>query len=365
MKTKFAAIAVLLIVLVTLITHNQNNKIAYNLTKALIPVKNAYQNTLVSIKEISETYINQKNSIKELKNKNQELQQQLLEQKSYIEQSKTLRAIFPSLRTLSLKSGVDLVQTISYVRFNNFSQIILTKPKNISNDRIYGLIQNNVVGGVARVENDQLHGYLTSDDKCRYSVYVGTQMAPGVAIGGGDRLTTIQFIPKWFDIKPGDKVFTSGLDGIFYANIPVGVVSKVELQGSYKVAYVNTYNDIYHPKLFFMITNARPTMFNPDKINYGKMQMQPPAQATPKMAAELNATTSTQAPSSLSSTPLVEVDQTQEDAINPEPKDLGIIPQTRKPDSSAKSPQNSRQESAPKTDTPVVEEKPKSNLDAF
>lgn len=363
----------LLIVLAALITHS-NNKIAIKITDVLIPIKHTYQNILVSIENINEDYINQKNHIEKLKEKNKELQLKLLEQKSYIEQTKILRGVFPSLKNLSVKNGVDLVQTISYVKFNNFSQIILTKPKNVSSDRIYGLIQNNVVGGVARFENDQLYGYLTSDDKCRYSVYVGTQMAPGVAIGGGEKLTTVQFIPKWFNIKQGDKVFTSGLDGIFYANIPVGIVSKVEQQGSYKVAYINTYNDLYHPKLFFMITNAKPTMFNPDKINYASIPMQTPAQMTPKATGDLNATLP-KTPSSLSSTPLVEVDQTQEDTINPELKDAQmptpiessrpIKQRPRKQNSPVSSEQNTPQEPASQQQTTPPEEKLKSNLDAF
>ncbi len=364
MKTRIVTIIVLLIILAALVTHNKNNKIASSLMDASIPIKHSYQNILHSAEEARENYINQKNHIKELKDKNQELQQKLLEQKNYIEQAKNLRAVFPSLKKMHIKDGVDLVQTISYVKFNNFSQIILTKPKNISNDRIYGLIQDNVVGGVARIENNQLHGYLTSDDKCRYSVYVGSQMAPGIAIGGGNRLTTIQFIPKWFNIKQGDKVFTSGLDGIFYANIPVGIVSKVELQGSYKVAYVNTYNDVYHPKLFFMITHAKPTMFNADKINYAQIPMQTPAQTTPQPAQDFNLSLP-MTPSTLSSTPLIEMDQTREDTINPEPRDAQADPARSKMRKQAPSQQNTQQAPTPSTQEPTTNEKSKSTLDAF
>ncbi len=365
MKTRIITIIVLLIILAALITHSKNNKIASNLMDALIPIKHSYQNILDSIEEAREIYIDQKDHIEELKDKNQELQKKLLEQKNYIEQAKTLRAVFPSLKKLPKREGVDLVQTISYVKFNNFSQVVLTKPKNISNDRIYGLIQDNVVGGVARIENNQLRGYLTSDEKCRYSVYVGKLMAPGVAIGGGNRLTTIQFIPKWFDIKEDDKVFTSGLDGIFFANIPVGVVRKVELQGSYKVAYVNTYNDVYHPKTFFMITHAKPTMFNANKINYAQIPMETPAQTTPQPMGDFNATLPTVTPSTLSSTPLVEMDQTREDTINPEPRDTQIDParsKTRKQNSSL---QNMQQGSTSNTQKPAAEENQQSTLDAF
>lgn len=70
-------------------------------------------------------------------------------------------------------------------------------------------------------------------------------------------------------------------------------------------------------------------------------------------------------PSTLSSTPLVEMDQTREDTINPEPRDTqidSVRSKTRKQDSSR---QNIQQESTPNTQTPAVEEQQKSTLDAF
>ncbi|HIP28996.1 MAG TPA: rod shape-determining protein MreC, partial [Sulfurovum sp.] len=111
--------------------------------------------------------------------------------------------------------------------------------------------------GIAELHNNQLYGYLTSDEKCRFSVFIGEEHAPGIAIGASTNKMFIKFIPKWYKIKEGDKVRTSGLDDIFFANIPVGVVTKVELQSSYKVAYIQTYSDIYHPKTFFLVNDAK------------------------------------------------------------------------------------------------------------
>ena len=70
----------------------------------------------------------------------------------------------------------------------------------------------------------------------------------------------IKFIPKWHKVKAGDKVVTSGLDNIFFANIPVGIVTKVEVQSAYTVAYIKTFSDILHPKTFFVINNAKATL---------------------------------------------------------------------------------------------------------
>ena len=70
----------------------------------------------------------------------------------------------------------------------------------------------------------------------------------------------IKYIPKWANIKEGDLVETSGLDNIFFANIPVGKVISVKVENSYKTAYISTTSDTLHPKFFFLITDARPRL---------------------------------------------------------------------------------------------------------
>ena len=50
------------------------------------------------------------------------------------------------------------------------------------------------------------------------------------------------------------------MDGIFFADIPVGIVTNVEVQSSYTVAHIKTYSDIFHPKTFFLINDAKATL---------------------------------------------------------------------------------------------------------
>ena len=137
---------------------------------------------------------------------------------------------------------------------------MLTKPKGVVKGKLYGLIQDSVVAGTARVHNNQLYGYLTSDKECRFSVFIGETKAPGIALGLKENEMIIKFIPKWHKIKEGDTVVTSGLDDIFFADIPVGLVTKVEVQSSYTVAHIKTYSDIFHPKTFFLINDAKATL---------------------------------------------------------------------------------------------------------
>ena len=219
------------------------------------PIKQEYKSISRDIESKSNSYIFQKDSIERLESENRVLTKRLLEQENYINSMKSIYDSLPNLTKVPIGS-ISLAQSISYVKLNTFSQIILTKPKGIKEDKIYGLLQNNVVAGTARVQNGQLYGYLTSDESCRFSVFIGDDQVPGIAIGTFKNNMSVKFIPKWNTINKGDHVFTSGLDGIFYSNIPVGIVDSVEKLGSYTVAHIKTYSDIYNPDLFFLIDNA-------------------------------------------------------------------------------------------------------------
>jgi len=255
MKTRLATIAILLLILTVLLTRN-DERISDALLSIVNPIKQNYKNLMQGIKDKTHSYIFQKESIEKLGSENRVLRKRLLEQIHYIQQVKNIYTVLPKLSKLPIHN-ISISETISYVKLNSFSQIILTKPKELKVDKLYGLIQGKVVAGIAELHNNQLYGYLTSDEKCRFSVFIGKEHAPGIAIGVSTNKMFIKFIPKWYKIKEGDKVITSGLDDIFFANIPVGVVTKVELQSSYKVAYIQTYSDIYHPKTFFLVNDAK------------------------------------------------------------------------------------------------------------
>ena len=255
MKTRLVIIAILLLMLTVLLSRNDEH-ISDTLLGIINPLKQGYKNFTQSIEDKSHSYIFQKESIEKLSLENRILRKRLLQQIHYIEEVKNIYEVLPDLSHLPIQN-ISIIQTISYVKLNSFSQIILTKPKGLEENKLYGLIQNQVVGGIARVKNNQLYGYLTSDEKCRFSVFIGETKAPGIALGIEKNTMLVKFIPKWHKVKVGDIVVTSGLDAIFFADIPVGLVTKVEIQSSYTVAHIKTYSDIFHPKTFFLINDAR------------------------------------------------------------------------------------------------------------
>lgn len=260
MKTRILVIILLLLFLAIVLTH-KDGKIVDILLSVINPVKQTYTNVTREVGDKSQSYVYQKENIQKLSKENKFLRKRLLEQKHYIQQVSDLYKRIPSLERIPRRS-VEIVQTISYVKLNSFSQVILTKPQdlNSSKDRLYGLIQGSVVAGVAKVHNNNLYGALVSSERCRFSVFVGEKRAAGIAMGINAKQMYVKFIPKWSEIKPGDEVFTSGLDTIFFANIPVGVVERVKVESSYKVAYIKAYADVLHPDYFYLIRDPSVTL---------------------------------------------------------------------------------------------------------
>ena len=347
MKTRIIIIIILLAVLAGLLTKN-DKRIMDVLLGTINPIKQKYKNFTQNIEDKSQSYIFQEESIEKLSRENRILRKRLLEQTHYIKQVKDIYDILPQLKRLPAHN-ISITETISYVKLNSFTQIILTRPKEIHEGKLYGLIQGTVAAGVAVVKNNQLYGYLTSDNKCRFSVFIGRNSAPGIAIGLSKNEMIVKFIPKWHKIQEGDKVVTSGLDNIFFANVPVGIVSKVETQSAYKVAYIKTYSDVFHPKTFFLINDPKAALAR----NFDRFLTQIPKEKECIQPADLNLTDvngtliatdrNRTSDSILSegnlSVPVISsiparIDQTQEEVIEPE---VPLEPHTEpKPESEKK-----------------------------
>lgn len=329
MKTKFVIIVLLLLIATLLFTRN-DERITDTLLNVINPIKQSYQKFTQDIKDKSQSYLFQQESIERLNRENQILRKRLYEQTHYIRQIKDIYDTLPQLHRLPAHT-ISITETISYVKLNSFSQIILTKPKNLKENKLYGLIQKNVVAGTAQVKNNQLYGYLTSDKKCRFSVFVGEAKAPGIAEGVEQNKMMIKYIPKWHDINPGDKVMTSGLDAIFFEGIPVGIVTGTEVHSSYKIAYIKTYSDIFHPRTFFLINDAKVTLaegFDSNKTQLKSNYFTVPATIindAPKYLSDMNET----GEPVISNIPK-RIDQTQEETIEPETPSEVKKPENRK-----------------------------------
>ncbi len=306
MKSRIVFVLLLLTALFVLVARS-NHVVQDYILDIVSPLKQYYKNITRSVRDRGESYIFQKENIQKLTKENKKLRKYLLDQTHYLQQVSSLYKKIPSLEKLPHRS-IELVNTISYIRLNSFNEVMLTRPKKakLTEGRVYGLLQNDVVGGTAVLRGDHLYGYLASNSRCRFGVFIGKNRSPGIAEGIDKDTMAIKFIPKWSKIEVGDKVETSGLDGIFFANVPVGVVKEVKIENSYKTAYVKIYSDTLHPDYFFMITDPSPYLISAYDKNSTNFDSNATAILTGKELQEKK----------ISSIP--ETVQTKESTVNPE-----------------------------------------------
>jgi len=225
----------------------------------LNPIKVSY----LKFQNLGSSYLSQQENIIKLQKENNRLKKLLIEQSNYIDQLSKVYKIVPSLVKKPYKS-IYLVNTISYVKLNKLNEIMLTSPKDfkLQDDKLYGLIQNDVVAGIAVAKDNKLYGYLLSNNKSTFSVLIGKDSINGLAQGDGVNSLIIKYIPRWSSVKIGDKVRTSGLDNIFFPNIPVGVITDVVTLDRYKQAKVKIYAKLAKPGVFFLISDPTPYITN-------------------------------------------------------------------------------------------------------
>ena len=84
-----------------------------------------------------------------------------------------------------------------------------------------------LVGQVSRVYPGSSEVTLVSSPEQLTPVFVERTGQRGLAAGGGQSLMELRFMPAQTDIRPGDRLLTSGIDRVYPAGIPVARVSRV------------------------------------------------------------------------------------------------------------------------------------------
>ena len=150
------------------------------------------------------------------------------------------------------KPSIKLVQSIGYANLNDYGKVWL-KFDEFNQSKIYGLLQQGNAAGIVIANDGHPQGLLLSDPKSIFAVYVGNQKMQGVAQGNRKEVL-IKYISQWLQPKVGDEVVTSGLDGIFFEGVKVGVVTNVIDEESSKTAVVKPYATGYVPSYLHVIT---------------------------------------------------------------------------------------------------------------
>jgi rod shape-determining protein MreC len=249
--------------IIALLLFQKEERFQESFSKLTLPIKEAYLNFTNQTTEKFEKHTSQAKRISELKKENILLRKYLYQQKMTINQLQQYS--HSRFKKYESDENVLQVQTISYKKMNDFSSIYLSNHEKLKNDKIYGLIQKNVAAGIAIKNDNLLEGILLSNEKCKFSTFIGEKRMPGIAKGIDEKTMEINFIPKWSKIAIGDKVVTSGLDNIFLANIPVGTVKKILTRSTYKTAIIETYANVLHPEYFYLVKKVPIQLYDINK----------------------------------------------------------------------------------------------------
>ena len=87
------------------------------------------------------------------------------------------------------------------------------------------------VGKVHRVFNTAASIILLTDVNSSIAVRLQSTRVGGILEGKGDGTCSLKYVSKRVEVKTGEKVVTSGLDGIFPEGLLVGYVSEVRKVG--------------------------------------------------------------------------------------------------------------------------------------
>ena len=89
-----------------------------------------------------------------------------------------------------------------------------------------------VVGRVMETSPHYARVLLATDFSSSIDAFVQRSRAPGILNGEGGNRMTLSYVRKDEDVRPGDQVVTSGLDGFFPGGLALGTVSRVNRQGA-------------------------------------------------------------------------------------------------------------------------------------
>lgn len=107
---------------------------------------------------------------------------------------------------------------------------ILTIDRGLANGIKKGMAvitTKGLLGKIHRVYEDYADVLLLRDPNFSVSVRVQDNRVEGILSGTGYRYALLNYIPPEEKVEQGDMIVSSGLDGLFPAGIPIGVVDSV------------------------------------------------------------------------------------------------------------------------------------------
>ncbi len=244
----------IIVITIFTISFRVNEELQYVALKTLDGIKLFFLDLKSDYTNFLTTHFNQSAEIERLMKEEQDYQNLKLK---YIALKNSFENLVKEHNLSHQEPSMRFVKTISYQEFGNIYKIWIDY-RGFDKSKIYGLLKDGYAVGIGIEQNGRMLAILNGDEKCSYSVHIGTSKAPGIIRGNSSKNEVyVDYIPVWLEINIGDEVVTNGLDDIFFEGIKVGQVTKIEQSQGYKKATIKTYNDILHPSYFILIENTK------------------------------------------------------------------------------------------------------------
>lgn len=212
-------------------------------------ILNSYFKFTGFIKDTINEHFRQIEEIRSLREQNKELQKSAILLSTFANE---LDQILVDKNSSRYNPQVTLIRTLSYSKISDYNKFWVDF-KDFNTSKVYGAIFEGKTAGIVVSYNNKPLAILQKDPKSSFSVYVGKSRIPGIANGNSKDLI-IKFMPQWLNPKVGDEIYTSGLDDIFFAGVPVGKVKEVIDEDLYKSAVVEPYADPNIPAFLYVVT---------------------------------------------------------------------------------------------------------------
>ncbi|MDD3353083.1 rod shape-determining protein MreC [Zoogloea sp.] len=164
---------------------------------------------------------------KDLKAMQLEGAERMLRLEQVEQENARLRALLESRPRQQVRS---IVAEIMYTAKDPFSRkVVLDKGAQAGIEPGQAVVDDaGVIGQITRVFPMQSELTLLTDKDQAIPVLLVRSGLRAVLFGSGDGLMELRYLAANADVQPGDKVVTSGLDGLFLPGLPVATVARVE-----------------------------------------------------------------------------------------------------------------------------------------
>jgi rod shape-determining protein MreC len=171
-----------------------------------------------------------------LLNENRNLKKNALKQAVELQKLNTLELENNNLRQL-LKTNQSIVETSVAAEIMHVGRDLFTKKIIVNRGATHNIVageavvdSTGVIGQVTRIYPLSSEVTLITDKSLAIPIQVERNGLRAIAFGHGrDNTLDLPYLPTNVDIQRGDKLVTSGIDGVYPAGLAVATVSQIEI----------------------------------------------------------------------------------------------------------------------------------------